>query len=232
MSSPFRLWQKWYTLHTSCSVGQIGPNTVSQSVGSHECVTKNVNIFFWRGGCDLSERVQWTERGSGSLFLPVQLHKAKKTYFTFIKPSYSIEDILLLLQFRLIQTYLFKITKSYSTKFGNSSAIFNITQKQLLHCQENSAGLSKMFTLDCLATNHYFKVLYSVASSTVYMTAELFCGKGCPIHFISGIWWWKPNGTQTIFDLAMSTIICAYAFLYSQWLSDVQSTHTGWVLFI
>lgn len=118
MSSPFRLWQKWYTLHTSCSVSQTGPNTVSQSVGSHECATKNVNIFFWRGGCDHSERVQWTERGSGSLFLPVQLHKGKKLISLFIKPSYSIEDILLLLQFRLMQTYLFKITKSYSIKFG------------------------------------------------------------------------------------------------------------------
>lgn len=73
--------------------------------------------------------------------------QGKKLISLFIKPSYSIEDILLLLQFRLIQTYLFKISKCYSTKFGNSSAIFNITQKQLLHCQENSAGLSKMFSI-------------------------------------------------------------------------------------
>lgn len=85
--------------------------------------------------------------GLGVIIPAYSTPQGKKLISLFIKPSYSIEDILLLLQFRLIQTHLFKITKSYSTKFGNSSAIFNITQKQLLHCQENSAGLSKMFSI-------------------------------------------------------------------------------------
>lgn len=103
--------KKIYALHTSCSVSQIGPNTVSQSVGSHECVTKNVNIFFWRGGCDHSERVQWTERGSGSLFLPVQLHRGKNLFHFLLSPHILLKTFFYC--YRLIQTHLFKITKSY-----------------------------------------------------------------------------------------------------------------------
>lgn len=104
--------KKIYALHTSCPVSQIGPNTVSQSVGSHECVTKNVNIFFWRGGCDHSERVQWTERGSGSLFLPVQLHKGKNLFHFLLSPHVLLKTFFYCYSsdsYRLIYSKLVKV---------------------------------------------------------------------------------------------------------------------------
>lgn len=145
MSSPFRLWQKSSAYKLPCKPNR-AKHCESECGKSWVCHQECQHIFLKRRMWPLGEST--VNRAGLRVIIPAcSTPQGKKLISLFIKPSYSIEDILLLLQFRLIQTYLFKISKSYSTKFGNSSAIFNITQKQLLHCQENSAGLSKMFSI-------------------------------------------------------------------------------------